>query len=1302
MLNKFLGAILMTSLLALVSFAQDTTGKLVGTISAPDGAIAGANVVVRDNQTGKERTIIASENGTFEVSQLEFGTYTVTITATGYKTFTAKEVKIDAGREYSLDAVLEVGQITEQVTVTAGAEQINSSNAELSTTVSSQQIRELPLNGRNPLSLLNLQAGVNPTTSSINGQRSASTAVTRDGLNVQDNFIRTGTFVSDQPTVDDTGEFTVTTQNAGVEQGGGTALVQLVTPRGGKSFHGSLYEFNRNSAFTANSFFNNANGVPKPFLNRNQYGGSISGPVPFPAFGEGDGPFFVKNKAFFFFNYEAFRLAQQVTATATTLLPQARTGEFTYIDSRGTADPNDDIARTVNVLTGANFASTITSAQGGVLGVDPVIQARLLNLLPTTANGVTTGINYTQTTSFLRSDPRTRHSYTSRFDYDFNDRHSINFVYRRNDDVDARTDIASGFSTVPFVNTTGPTDFFVGAYRWAITNNFSNEVRAGFQDSGVIFDEGNSIPTDYLISQSLVTSPEGSFRTQGRNTLYRNIQDNAVYGWGNHSFRFGGQAEFQEVESLNYAGVTPTYTISSTTNPNTPGLLASQFQGVINSTDLARANALRYLLGGVVGSGSRTANLVSASDGYNFSPSIYKLNYNIYSAYISDQWRLKQNFTLNLGLRYEYYTPLNNPQRRYLEPVFPNPDDISSVAANGGVLDFIGGNAGTPGDFTRPDKNNFAPSVSFAYSPQSGKGFFGRLLGNTTVLRGGFRISYLNDEYLRAPDAFNQANSGLGALNSTATNISAALTPRGIYGAVPDFPVPSFTPPPRTFATNNAQAGFLGSVFGVDPNYQVPKVYEWNFGIQREIGFKTVLEVRYVGSMGNDMIRSIDVNQIDTVNNGFLTDFVRAQGNLAANDTERSRRIAACVAAGGTTTSCTNTLNSPTIVVNGVTVANPNYFPRNGGFTGVAGTVNLPVFNLLAGQGSLTNSTNIQFLEQNRVGSLAQNYIGLRQQGSLVFQPTSDIFALEILTNGGKYRYNSLQAEVRRRFDAGLYFQVNYTFQKTLADIPDDSQVRQSPYQDNNNPGLQYGRPDYDRTHTLNANMIFELPFGKGKKFLDQGGLVNWIFGGFQFASIINISSGAPLGIVDPRSTSAITSRSTRQSATSSLTTDQIKALTGIFDTPNGIYFINPSVLFARAGIRQSNGSFTSVQRIDLTQPLPTGFTLIDVRATSPQGQAPFAEQVFFFNGPGSVGNLPRNFLNGTPFFNWDASLSKSFRFGETKRLQIRAEAFNVLNRPVLNWTADLNIDSSSFGRITSTNANSTPRILQFGARFDF
>ena len=286
--------------------AQTNTGRLVGVVLGQDGGvISGATIVIIDDQTKKERTLTPSAEGAFTVPALEVGTYTVRITATGFKTFTATDVKIDIGREYSLNVTLEVGQVEDAVTVMAGADVVNSTNGELSNTVSPRQVLELPLNGRNPLSLVGLQAGAAPNRGNgseiINGGRTSSTNFTRDGINVQDIFIRNG-FVPDTPTVDNTGEFTVTTLNAGADQGYGSAQIQLVTPRGGESFHGAGWLYNRNSALAANRFFNNAAGrftptdpavvqgratagdqrLPRPFLNRNQFGGKVSGPIWFP------------------------------------------------------------------------------------------------------------------------------------------------------------------------------------------------------------------------------------------------------------------------------------------------------------------------------------------------------------------------------------------------------------------------------------------------------------------------------------------------------------------------------------------------------------------------------------------------------------------------------------------------------------------------------------------------------------------------------------------------------------------------------------------------------------------------------------------------------------------------------------------------------------------------------------------------------------------------------------------------------------------------------------------------------------
>lgn len=266
-MKRMIFATFMLSLLAALTFAQSTTGRLIGTVSSPDGLLPGATVVVTDNQTRRELTATTDDSGGYKFEQLSFGLYTVRITASGFTTFVATDVKIDANRDYSLNSTLQVGGASAEVVVQAGADIVNATDAALSNTISPRQVLELPLNGRNPLGLLNLQAGVNATSSSINGQRSSSQNYARDGINVQDNFIRTGGFVIDQPTVDDTGEFTVVTQNAGAELGGGgSTQVLLVTPRGGSDFHGALWEYNRNSRFSANTFGNNATRVDKPFL----------------------------------------------------------------------------------------------------------------------------------------------------------------------------------------------------------------------------------------------------------------------------------------------------------------------------------------------------------------------------------------------------------------------------------------------------------------------------------------------------------------------------------------------------------------------------------------------------------------------------------------------------------------------------------------------------------------------------------------------------------------------------------------------------------------------------------------------------------------------------------------------------------------------------------------------------------------------------------------------------------------------------------------------------------------------------
>lgn len=1267
-MKRFVFTLLVLWVSSSVALAQTSnTGSLVGTVSGPDGLIAGANVTVTDDKTQRTVTATSNDRGSFTFSQLDVGEYTVTISAAGFKTFTATQVKIDAGRSYTLNSTLEIGQIQETVTVVAGADVVNAVNAELSTTVSPRQVLDLPINGRNPLALLNLQAGVNPTSNSINGQRSSSANYTRDGINVQDNFIRTGGFVQDRPTVDDTGEFTVVTQNAGAEAGGGgSTQVQLVTPRGGTDFHGALFAYNRNSKLAANEFFSNEVGSQRPFLNRNQFGGKIGGPLTLPRFGEG-GSTLVRGKAFFFASYERFLLRQQATINRTVLLPAARTGLFTYVDNGG-------VSRTINVLTGEGLTAPIPPSSFGVLSVDPLIQSRILANIPSAGNGILSNGGLTQVLTFNQADNDTRNGFTGRLDFDIDNDNSLNFVYKFNNNDDDRQSDGGGFNATPFVTQGGPTHLYIGTYRKLFGSRFVNEVRGAYQRSEPFFNQG-PVPQDFIIGGlPFVSNPQATFRDQGRNTSLYVVQDNASYTAGNHTFRFGGQYEAHRIDSQVNFDTIPSFNISTTGNLNTPRLPLSLYPGGINATDRGRADALRYFLGGIIGTGTVTANFVNATEGTVLgAPNIDRFKYDTWGLYFADQWRVSPRLTVNLGLRYDLFTGLDNPDVAYLEPVIPAGSNIVEALLNpSGVYDFVGTNTGEPGKFFNTDKNNFGPVVSFAWSPNFENKFLGNVLGNDgrTVIRGGFRISYINDEFIRSADNALGGNQGLDQtitlqnLNLRASNVSIAA-----------FPPVSTIPIPVSFRDRNFAAGqnFFNTVFAVDPNLKLQQNYEYNFGIQREIGFNTAIEVRYVGGRSSSLVRGFDFNQIDIFGTGFLADFVRAQENCR-------------LAAGGNLNNCTDGRFNPAI----------------------PGSQPLPVFSQLPFGAFLNNPVITAQLINGTPADLALTYItnGLdidEDANGVNFRPNPFAGVVDLLTNGGRYNYNALQAEIRRRFTNGFSLQANYTFQKILTDVQSDQQTRFDPFLNVNDRALDYARADYDRTHTINFNTLYELPFGNGKRWLNDGGWSDRILGGWQFSSIINVSSGPTVGITDPRGTLNRGGRSGRQTARSSLAPDQIKDLVGIHRTPNGVFLIDPSVLFATAVRRNAAGQVVETRTgIDLTQPLPPGFTLSEVRGAAAINQPAFAGQVFFRNAPGQTGNLPRSFLNGPLYFNWDAGLMKRIRFGETTRLEIRAEAFNVLNRAnffIADNSGIFNVNGTNFGRLTTTFS---PRIMQLAARFEF
>jgi hypothetical protein len=1215
---------------------------------------------VADLKTGKERTVTATDDGSFTAPQLEPGVYTVTITAPGHKTFTASEVKIDVGRDYSLNATLEAGNISENVTVVAGADVINAANAELSNTVSPRQIQELPLNGRNPLNLITLQAGTSSNGAqgtSINGQRPSATNITLDGLNIQDNFIRANasSFTQIAISTDDVAEFTLTTQNASSDQGFGASQVQLVTPRGSNEFHGALFAYNRNSYFGANTYFNNAAGSyaandplvlaglklagakknPKTFRNFNQFGGKIGGPV-------------LKNKLFFFFNYEGQRDRVSQSSLRTVLTPSARQGLFTYIDTGG-------VTRQIN-LFGLPIANVTTPGAAPVpTAINPLIQSRFLANIPA-GNSIEAG-DQRNTTGyrFNQAADTDYNNITGRVDFDLNANNSINAVIKRQRLTGFIPDFAdlNGFSTIPAAAQKVPGDSYVGAWRSTISANFTNEVRAGYGHIFPGFPQTQPEPPNFFVLP-LVTNPESTFLFQGRDTKVYTIQDNADYFLGNHNLSFGVQAQYNSALRLNRGGVLLSSTLGVGTT--TPQITTAQFNntalfpGGIGNTDRGTANALFALLGGIVSAQAQTFNVIDSSGGLvpgeGFRQDYAYSNYNFY---FQDQWKVAPRLTVSLGLRYEIWPAVRERNGVLAEVIIPQGMTATEALLNpSGGLQTAGTNIGG-GKLFKTDKNNFAPSFSIAYQPQFKNKFMNALLPGEgrTVIRGGYRLSYVNDEFLKASSGEGDQNSGkrenatLANLNLRANQVTAIATPSILI--------------PRTFVENNARNGVLSSVAMTDPNLQLPANHEYNVSLQREIGFQTALEVRYVGAFSSNMTRYTDVNAPDIINNGFLADYQRARANFALTGLFN----------------CTSTQNAGCQPL--------QVFPRLGTLNGTPG-----------GIGSATvapNATVAGLITTGVPGQLAVTYTGNFLTGTVPFQANPNIGLGLLLSNSARYNYNALQVELRRRFSDGLYFQANYTFGKTLSNAPGTDQRRFEFQVHPSRDDIEYSRTQTDTAHVFNLNGIYELPFGKGKRFLsDSGTWLNRLVGGFQLNAIMALQTGAPIGFFDPRGTFGSNARSARNTANSSLTRDQIKDLIGVFRTPCGVFMINPSVL----NINQANLAAGNCSA------LGSG------RGAEGFGSAAFPGQVFFNVPPGELGKLDRFFVNGPAFFNVDASLIKNIPITERVRFQIRGEVFNVLNRANFGITGAQqlqSINSSTFGRITTTFA---PRVVQFAGRLEF
>ena len=336
----FLQFLMLSSVFSLCVPAQITRGSLSGGITDPTGALLpNANVQLKNPANGEEINTITNAEGEFVFPSLAIGNYTLTVEATGFKRVVIQSVVIEVATPARVSVTLAIGEISEVITVSNAQELVNTTAATLNNIVERRQIVDLPLSSRNPIELVRLQAGVTGSgTSASNaaGLRGATTNITRDGINVMDNFVKTSNFGAlTAPTVEATGEFSVSVGTVSSDAGRGVAQVRIVTPSGTNQFHGGVFWYHRNTVLNANTFINNSTNTARPFSLQNRVGFIANGPLYLPKALFGPASYDGRNRSFWFLSYEAFRQPFTTIRTRTVLTPEARTGNFRYVGANG-------------------------------------------------------------------------------------------------------------------------------------------------------------------------------------------------------------------------------------------------------------------------------------------------------------------------------------------------------------------------------------------------------------------------------------------------------------------------------------------------------------------------------------------------------------------------------------------------------------------------------------------------------------------------------------------------------------------------------------------------------------------------------------------------------------------------------------------------------------------------------------------------------------------------------------------------------------------------------------------------------
>jgi hypothetical protein len=1247
--------------------AQVLTGTLTGTVTdSTDAVVPNAAITVTNLDTGlvtKEKTDAA---GIYVANGLPNGFYKVAVEFPGFSRTEMERVEVFVSQTSRANLKLQIARTGTEVVVEAQQTSVQSDSAELKNSVEAVQLDTIPLPTRNPLDLVKMFAGIltPPTTAVtggdafVHGLRGNDTNLTQDGINVQDNFVKTSAFFAiSAPVADTIEEINVSVGGIGTDGGFGAAQVSMVTKKGTNQYHGTVYWYQRTSFLNANTWFNNETGVKRPFQLQNHIGATIGGPASIPKLYNG------KNKTFFFFAYEAYREPRSSPTTRTVETPSAEQGLFTYTPSGGAP-------QTVNLLNIGTIGNT---------GIKPVINSQSFGVYTTVVpqSGYTDagcgsgdGVNI-RCLSFNESGVNNQDRYTIRMDQQIGQRNSVQFIWNRAN-FNTSPDFLNG-NQPPFIGAPwsggqiSAREDFVWAWNTTISPTMNNEVRIGYQHAPVGFAYGYNFSNTggNQIAYATVTSPimTSTNFPQGRNTPVQQYLDNLGWVKGNHQMRFGGEYRRDLATSYLYNTVYPRVIIGAGTNLNAsnPDNLSTATLPGISAAELNLAQAIFGNDTGLLGNISQGFNHTSPTSGYASGiPEIYTPIQQNFAFYGQDSWKVRRNLTVTYGVRWEYQGPYDArnglvllPQSNLSGLFGPTPITGSPVnnlfqpgnvnAATDTLLTLQGGSNGSP--VAKRDLNNFGPYAGIAYTP---------FADGKTVIRAHFAQHYVQDGFTFYTPA-TTANTGLF---STFTN----NVPTGVYNNT-GLPYP--TPPAGSGGFPVSQlSNWLSSqtsVTNYDHSLVTPYVLDFGLGIQRELWKKYTMEVRYVGNHAVKQYRNWNINELDLNYNGLVNEFNNALTNYNIDN------------------------------ANGLkgTFANNN----------LPGQVATPILDkLFAGLATASaygSSGFITNLTQNNIQSMFNtirtsptyrvNVTGANGLGAANGIPLNFFVANPWANNALQYNnagwsaYDGLEVEVRRRYSNGFFLLANYGFSKVLADTTfGQSQSEGQNYQSLQNTALDKFVSAINVRHSFGMTTSYPLPFGRGKKFgSGMNRAFDYIVGGWTINGNTHWSVGAPLTISSNRNTNG--SGIAETPVLKNMTLQQLQNNIGVYRTGNGVYYINPnSGLFTIKGTGSTANFCTAGQ-------------------TTPCWAEP---------APGGYGNLPYNGFEGPHFFDQDLSMIKDIQLFERLHFQARLEAFDVFNNA--NFAGpSLSTDSTTFGQLTSTfdtarGGGVTSRIVQWSMKFIF